>query len=154
MNVGINATGGKNLALTGDHFRARADNDGHPLLHIGVTGLADTHNTAVFQPHIRFHNAPVIQNHHVGDHRIHGFTARTLTLPHAVPDYFATAEFHLVTVDGIILLNFNKQLGVAKPYPIPHRGAKHFAIGASINFSHYSFPITMPRKPYTVLSPA
>ena len=41
MDVGVEAAGGEDLALAGDHLGARPDDDRHAGLDVGIAGLAD-----------------------------------------------------------------------------------------------------------------
>ncbi len=53
--------------------------------------------------------------------------------------------------------NFDHQFRVAQAYPVTHRGAVHFRIGAAIEATHdvsSSEPIIWALKPYTWRAPA
>ena len=62
MNVGIDTTGGENMAFTGEHFSARPNNNIDAALGVGVAGFPYSRNASFFNPHIGFNYAPVIDD--------------------------------------------------------------------------------------------
>src|SRR5260370_7335740 len=46
----------------------------------------------------------------------------------AVPAHLGSAEFHLLAVDGEVLLDLDDEVGVGQPYPIAGGGPKHVGI--------------------------
>ena len=137
MDVAVDTTGGENLALAGDHLRARSDDDRHPRLHIRVARLADGGDAAVFQPDIGLDDAPGVDDQRVGDHGVHRALCLTgLGLAHAVADHLAAAEFHLVAIDGEILLHLHPEFGIGQPHAVAHGGAIHVGIGGAGHGGH------------------
>ena len=157
MNMRVKAARGDDLALTGDHFGAGADDDGDAGLNIRIAGLANGDNMAVLQANIGLHNAPVVNDRGIGDDSIDSTIGpRHLRLAHAITDDLAAAEFHLFAIEGEILFNFDEQLGVREANTIAQCGAKHIGISGAGErggtkrahaFASSSLPITSPRKP-------
>ena len=58
------------IALAGDDLGARADDDVHARLHVGVAGLADRRDAAALQPDVGLDDAPVVDDQRVGDHAV------------------------------------------------------------------------------------
>jgi hypothetical protein len=143
-----------------DDLGARADDDVHAGLGVGVAGLADGHDAPALQADVGLDDAPVVDDQRVGQHRVHGaFSARLLALRHAVADGLAAAELDLFAVaagaQGVVVLDFDDQVGVGQANPVADGGAEHLGIGAFSDGGHgYSFPCVRPRKPYTARSPA
>src|SRR5258705_1859743 len=99
MDMHVDATGSDNLAFAGDHLRSGSDNYVDVGLHIGIAGFADDGNTPVLDADIGLHDAPVVENQGVGDHRINrALAARTLRLTHAVADDFPASELQLLAI--------------------------------------------------------
>ncbi len=149
VDVGIDAAGGEDLALTGDDFGAGADHDGHVWLGIRVAGFADGGDAAFLDAHVGFDDAPPVENQGVGDHGVHHGGIGTLALAHAVADNLAAAEFYFVAVVGGVAFHFNPQVGVAEPHPVAGGWAVHVGVGLSGDFHFWpsSLPMTSWRKP-------
>ena len=101
------------------------------------------------QADIGFDDAPVIDDQRIGDDGVDGaLGARHLALTHAVADHLAAAEFHLLAIDGEILLDLDDEFGVGEPHAIAHSWAEHVGINGTGDLTgHQSFPITFWRKP-------
>ena len=149
MNMGVDATCREDFSFSGNNLCAWANNDGDARLRIGITGLADGSNAAVFQTHISFHNAPVIDDQGIGDHRINRTRSTSdLALTHAIPDNLAAAEGYFFTMDGEVAFHFNEKLGIREPYLVAHRGSKHGGItGAWLSGRHHRSPMIFCWKP-------
>src|SRR5690606_27205758 len=92
MDVGINRSGGEDLAFTGGRIRGAADTDVYARLDIRVAGLADTGDTSVLDADIGFDNAPMIKDDHIRDDHVRDLGSVALPLPHSVTDDRAAAE--------------------------------------------------------------
>ncbi len=91
-----------------------------PGLHIRVAGLAELEDASANDADIAFHDAPMVEHHGVGDHRIDGPRGvRRLRLAHAVADDLAAAELHLLTVGGEIALHGDFEAGIRQPDAVP-----------------------------------
>ena len=108
MDVCIDASGGKNLSFAGNHLGSRTNKDGNTILNIGIACFADGLNPAFFDGNICFDNAPVVQNQCVSNHQIRCIGTTELTLPHSIPNDFTTTKLNLVTIAGIVFLDFYK----------------------------------------------
>src|SRR5690606_30835939 len=87
VDVAVDAAGGDDHTFAGDDLGARADDDLHAGLGVGVAGLADGGDAAVLQADVGLDDAPVVDDERVGEHRVHGtLRARSLRLRHAVAD--------------------------------------------------------------------
>ncbi len=148
MDVGVDAAGGDDHALGRDDLGARADDDVHARLHVGVAGLADGRDAAAAQADVGLDDAPVVDDQRVGDDAVDRLgRARAvdgLALAHAVADGLAAAELHLLAVaagrEGEVLLDLDDQVGVGQPDAVAGGGAEHFGIGAPADRGHQSFP--------------
>ena len=143
MNMGINAAGGQNFALAGQNLRSGAnDQFGRDTLHQeGIAGLADAANPAVFHSNVGFYNAPVVNHGRIGNHQVRRALGRGLDgrLPHAVANDLAAAELHLISQMGMILLDFNYQIGVGQPDPVANGRPEHGGIPAVFHRSTHPF---------------
>ena len=143
MNVAVETAGGQDAAFAGDHLGAGPDDDGHAGLGVGVAGLADGGDPAVFQADIGFHDAGVIHDQRIGDDGIHRTAGpRDLGLAHAITDHLAAAELDLFTVGegvptlapgergpgllgGEVAFDFDDQVGIGQPQAVADGGAEH-----------------------------
>src|SRR6478672_10014317 len=81
----------------------------------------------------------MIEHDDVGDDAIDGaLLVGDLALAHAVADHLAAAEFHLVAVDGEILLDFEDEIGVGEPQAVAFGRAEHVGIGGAGEGCHAS----------------
>ncbi len=132
MDVGVEAAGGEDLALAGDHFGARPDDDGHARLDVRVARLADRMDEPVLDPDVGLHDPPVVEDDGVGDDGVdRASRARGLRLAHAVADHLAAAELHLLAVGGEILLDLDHELGVGEADAIARGRAEHVGVGGA-----------------------
>ena len=129
---------------------------------VGLACLADGGDAVAAQADVGLDDAPVVDDHRVGDHAIHGvFHAGPigpLRLAHAIANGFAPAELDLFAVplgaQGKVLFNFNDQGGVGQAKAVAHGGAVHLGVGTSADAAHDRLPCTSPRKPHTWRAPA
>ena len=107
----------------------------------------------------------MVNDEGVGQHTVHGTTALrsatygavagALALRHAVTNGFAATKLHLFAIaactQGVVLLDFNEQVGVGQAQAVAHGGAKHFGVSTSVDLRHHASPFnapcTSPRKP-------
>src|SRR5258708_28691663 len=154
MDVAVDAACSDNHAFCGNDLRSCTDRNAHPGLDVRVSCLADLPDAAVLEADVGLDDAPVVDDQRVGDDRVGDLRGHALALPHAVTDDFAAAEFHLLAVDGEILLDLDPELGVREPHPVAGRRSEHFCISLARDFHFLSFPMTLPAKPYIFRSPA
>src|SRR4029077_20888860 len=96
VDVRIHASRGEDLALAGDRFGARTDDDADVRLGIGIPGFADAGDATIAEANVGFIYAGVIDDEGIGDHGIdRTFGPRRLGLTHAVADDLAATELHL-----------------------------------------------------------
>ncbi len=138
VDVGIDAAGGEDHALTGDHFGAGADTDGHAGLDVRVAGLADGKDAAVLQADVGLDDAPVVDDQRVGDQGVDHLMGEQLALALAIADHLAAAELHFFAVDGEVLFDFDEQLGVGQADLVTNGGAVHVGVGLSGNLHVFS----------------
>ena len=67
VDMRINTTGSKNMALTGKYFSPRANNNINITLSIWITRLTYGKDTTIFDAHISFNDAPVIDDNRIGN---------------------------------------------------------------------------------------
>ncbi len=126
MDMRIDAAGGDDPALAGDRLGAGADHDVDARLDIGVAGLADAADPAVADADIGLDDAPMVEDHGVGDDRVdRALGAAALALPHAVADHLAAAELDLLAIDRAVALDLDDEFGVGEPQPVAGRRAEH-----------------------------
>src|SRR5277367_75637 len=154
MNVRIDGARSDDLALTRDHFSGCAHHQKwiHAVLRIGISSLADFHNTAVANADVRLDDAPVIHDQSVRDHQIESalvaLPKSSGTLAHAIADDFTSAESDLVAVDGEILFHFDDKFGVGQANTVAGGGAVEVGVCAARNSSaHFRGPRTRPLWP-------
>ena len=155
MDVRIDATGGQDLALAGDDLGAWANDYFHIRLDVRIARLADLRDAAIGDGDIGLHDAPVVDDQCVGDHRIDGtFGLRCLRLPHAVADDLAAAELHLLAVRGEVAFYLDDEVGVGEADAIASGWPEHVGIGSAGNAGHQSSaPMTAARNPCTTRLP-
>ena len=145
MDVAVVAPGGDDHAFASQNLGARADDDVDARLHVGVAGLADAHDAAVFDADVGLDDAPVVHDEGVGDDQVNrALRAAALALSHAVANSLAAAELDFFAVatgpQGVVLLDFNDQGGVGQAHAVAHGGAEHFGVGLSGNGGHHNPP--------------
>ncbi len=134
MYVCINPPRSEDLSFTGNHLGARPDDNIDAILHIGVATFTDGGNATLFNTHIGFNNAPVIENQGIGNQGIDCFSTQPLALTHAVSNHLATAKLHFIAVAGVIFFDFDKKFGVTQTHPVANGGAVHLRIGVAVYF--------------------
>ena len=67
VDVAVEAAGGEDLALAGDHLGAGADDDVDARLHVRIAGLAELEDAPADDADVAFDDAPVVEDHGVGD---------------------------------------------------------------------------------------
>jgi hypothetical protein len=156
VDMRVDAAGGDDLAFAGDHLGARPDDDVHSRLDIRVARLADPGDAAVADADIGLHDAPMVEDHRVGDNRVdRALRPRRLALPHAVADHLAAAELDLLAVDRAVAFDLDDQLGVGEPQPVAGGRPEHRGIGAAADrVGHQRLPLTRPLNPTTRCAPA
>src|SRR5215472_660671 len=134
MDVRIDATGGNDAAFACDHFGPRTDHDVDPRLDVWVARLADAADAAVANADIGLDDAPMVEDHGIGDDGVDG-TLRTtrlpLPLPHAVADDFAAAKFDLLAINRPIALDLDEELGIGQAQPVAGRRPVHCGISVA-----------------------
>ena len=73
MNVRVDGPGGCDQTFPRNHFGARADNNCHARLHVGIARLADGRDASGLDADVRFDDAPVIDDQRIGDHGVDSF---------------------------------------------------------------------------------
>ena len=138
MDMRVEAAGGEDLALARDHLGAGTDDNGDARLNVRIAGLADRMDLAVLQPDIGLHDAPVIEDHRIGDDGIdRALLAGHLRLAHAVADHLAAAEFHLLAIDGEVLLHLDDDVGVGETHAVAGRRAEHVGVEIAGDFDRH-----------------
>ena len=119
MDMPVDAAGGDDAALAGDHLGARPDDDVDARLDVGVAGLADAGDAAVGDADIGLDDAPMVDDQRIGDDGIDGaLGAALLALAHAVADHLAAAELHLLAIDRVVVLDLDDELGIGEPQAV------------------------------------
>src|SRR5580704_10787373 len=159
VDVRVDAAGGDDAALSGDRFGPRPDYDVDAGLDVGVAGFADPADAAVADADIGFDDAPIVEDHGIGDDRVDGAVgAGRLPLPHAVADDLAPAEFDLLAIDRAVALDLDKEFGVGESQPIAGCRPEHRGIGFARDGRRHraypSLPLILALKPMTRRSPA
>jgi hypothetical protein len=113
VDVRIDPAGRHDPVFAGDRFGAGPDHDVDPGLDVGVAGLADTADAAVADADIGLDDAPVVEDHGIGDYSVDGTVGTgRLPLPHAVADHLAAAELDLLPIDCVITLDLDNEVGI------------------------------------------
>ena len=104
--------------------------DGHARLDVRIAGLAD----AAMRPSLMPMSALTMPQWSTISALVMTVSAtsgvRALALPHAVANHLAAAELHFLAVDGEVLLDFDRQLGVGQAHAVAGGRAEHFGVGA------------------------
>ena len=110
-----------------------------PGLDVGIAGLADRCDHAFLDRDVGFDDAPVIDDQRIGDDGIsRALPVGDLRLPHAVADHLAAAEFHLLAINGEILLDLDDEIGIGQPHFITGGGPEHVGIDGTLDFRAHS----------------
>ena len=137
MDVRVDPAGGENLALAGDDFGARSDDDVDTGLDVRIARLADARDPAADDRDVGFDDAPMVDDERVGDDGVGGtLRARHLRLAHAVADHLAAAEFYLLAVDRQVALHHGPEIGVGKAHAVAGGGAEHVGVGTAGDSRH------------------
>ncbi len=158
VDVHIDAAGGDDAALAGDHLGAGADDDVDPGLDVGIAGLADGGDAPVLDADVGLDDAPMVEDQRVGDDGVDGaLGAAPLALAHAVADHLAAAELHLLAVDRAVLLDLDEELGIGQPDAVAGGGAEHAGISRAAQTGAHGLPPSAPLiaalKPWTMRAP-
>ena len=155
VDMAVDAAGREQHALARDDLGRGADRDRDAWLYVGVAGLAERPDAAVFQAHVGLHDPQHgVHDDGVRDDRVGDLGAEPLRLPHAIADDLAAAERDLFAVGREVPLDADPELGVGEAHPIPGRRTVHLGVGAAVDHSHGSrSPITTPWKPKTLRAP-
>ena len=98
----------------------------------GLPALPMRGDAAVLEADVSLVDAGVVDDHGVGDDRVHGsLGARRLALAHAVADDLAAAEFHLLAVGAKILLDLDEEFGIGEAHPVADGRTEHLGIGGA-----------------------
>lgn len=130
MDVRVKTTRSEDLRLTRNDVGPRADDQSwvDTIGDIGIPTPADPDDPTVADADIGAHDAPVVKNHHIGDHRVQGpFCGGNQGLIHRFADRLTTPKDRFLTAEGQILLDLNPQIGVAQSDLIPDRRAEEAA---------------------------
>ena len=142
MDMAVHATCRDDFALARNNLRGRTNNDGHGVLRIRVSRLANACDAPFFQSNVSFVNAGVIKDQRIGDDRIHGpFSPRRLGLPHAITDHLATTEFHFFAIERKIFFYLDDEISISQPDLVSSSGTIHLGISGAGDFSHQSSPM-------------
>ena len=141
MDVTVNATCRDDISLAANDLGARANDDIHTRLGIGVSSLSDRNDTRVSNPDIRFDDTPMIDDECIGHHRVYSaFGARALRLSHSIANRFTTAKLNFFAVASgpgdVVRFYLQEQVGVRQSHPIANRRAIHFSIGSLFDVCH------------------
>ena len=99
MDVAVNAAGSDDIAFATNDFSARANDDVHAGLHVGVARLANADDAPALQANIGLDNAPVINDEGVGHDAVNSaLGAGFLRLRHAVANRLAATKLDFFTV--------------------------------------------------------
>src|SRR5260370_19041724 len=156
VDVRVDAAGGDDAALSSDRFGPGPDHDINARLDIGVASFADPADAAVADADIGLDDAPIVEDHGIGDDGVEGAAgAGRLPLPHAVADDLAAAEFDLLAIDRAVALHLDDELGIGEPQAIAGCRPEHGGISGTRNAGHHqTLPLILPLQPITRRSPA
>jgi hypothetical protein len=100
-------------------------------LDIGIARLADGGDAPLLEGDVGLVDAGPVDDDRVGDDRVGGPCGiGDLALAHAVADYLASTEFHLLAQDRAIALDLDDEVGVGEAHPVARRGSEHIGIGS------------------------
>src|ERR1700682_4479174 len=145
MNVGVDPAGGDDFSFTGDYFRSSADDHsgGDSTHHIRIAGFADSRDSSVAYSDIRFVDSAVVHDHRIRDHQIENAVGPGCgrRLSHSIANYFAPAEFGLLTGSCEVLLNFDEQIGVGEPDAVAGGRSVQIGVLAAWNFQTHALVV-------------
>src|SRR6187401_2469726 len=126
MNVGIDAAGCQNPALSGEDLRGGSDlhSTSYAIHDAGISRLSDCGDPTITDCDISLVDSGVVENQRIGDNQI-GRTSRTSRfrrLTHAVADDLTAAELYLVAVNGPVRFHFDDQSGISEANAVAGRG--------------------------------
>ncbi len=109
VDMGVDSARGGNHPFSGNHFGTGPNHNRDAGLDVGVACFADGVNMSVFNADIGFYNASDgIDDECIGDDGIDAVGADALALPHAIPNDFATTEFHFLAENGEVVLHLRQ----------------------------------------------
>jgi hypothetical protein len=153
VHVRVDGPGGEDPPVAGQHLGGRADDQiGVYARHgVRVPGLAQRHDPAVPDPHVRLHDAPVVEDQRIGDDGIdRALLVGDLALAHAVADHLAAAEFHLLAVGGEIFFHLDDEIGVGEADAVTFARPEHIRIDGAAYSRWHDF---LRNKQSPMLSP-
>ena len=143
VHVHVDRARGEDPALARDDVGGRADHEVRvdAVGDVGVAGPAERDDPAVAEPDVGLDDAPVVEDHGVGDDRVgRALGPRQRGLGHRLPDRLASAEDGLLAAEGQVLLDLDPQVGVAEPDLVPDGGAVERGVLAAGELSHRPAP--------------
>ena len=139
VHVGVEAAGGEDLALAGDHVGARSDDQvgSTPSAMSGLPLRPMPGDPARPDADVGPDDAPVVHDHHVGDHRVQRALGRGgEALVHRLADRLAATEDRLLAAEGEILLDLDPQVGVPQPDLVPGGGTEDRRVRLPVEPGH------------------
>jgi len=143
MDVAVDAACRHDQAFAADDLGARANDDVHARLRVGVARLAHGGDAVALEANIGFDDAPMVDDERIGQHAVHRtFGVRSLRLRHAITDRLAAAELDLFAVatcqQGEVFFDLDEQGRIGQANPVAHGGAEHFGVSAFVDVGHVS----------------
>ena len=136
MNMRIQGSGRDDLALArdgiggGSHYHGGMDS----VHDVGVTGFANTGDPSVFDPDVGLDDAGIIHDEGIGDDGIQAVGIGSATrLAHTLAEGLPSAEFAFVTVDGVVMLDPDPQVGRGEANPVSGGRSKHDRIRFAVH---------------------
>jgi hypothetical protein len=124
VDMSVDAAGRQDEPFSGNYFSRGPDDEpvGDAGHHVGVSSLADSGDAPVFDSDVCFVDAGPVDDECVGDDEVERpVVAHTRHLPHPVAQYFSSAEFALVTVNGVVVLYLGDQISISKANLVTRR---------------------------------
>ena len=139
MNVTVDRASGHDLSVAGQNFSGWPDHKRRvDVVHrVRIASLANADDTAILDPDICLHDAPVIEDHGTGDDEVGcSLTACTRGLAHRLTNHLAAAEHDLVAACAVVLRDFNPQVGVGESDPVSTGGSVQISVPGAIDPAH------------------
>src|SRR4029077_16893356 len=117
VDVNVNPSGSNDFAFAGNHLSSWSDHYVDVRLHIRIASFADGSNVSVLDGDIGLHNAPMVQDHCVGNNRINcALPASTLRLSHAITNDLPASKLDLLAISREVLLWLDNEIGIREAY--------------------------------------
>ena len=142
MNMRINTTGCNNKVFSCQSLCWRTNSHiwCYAVHNIWVACFTYANNFSIFNTNISLYNTSIIYNKGVSNNKVKiaVSTCSIYWLTHTISDCLTSTKLNFITINCIVLFNFNYKICVSKSNLISNRRTIHHCIFFATNFTSHS----------------